>query len=99
MGASRKNKAVKTLKFDETWQNVDLDLEVAKKQKCVIHNGLLVMLGDDLRKVVTLNMATGAKTEVPLAYQRKDKLDDKKPRRESYGLGEWVEQEVEFNGT
>ena len=87
MGKSRQNKTVETIEFDQEWKKIDLELEVAKKQKFVIYNNQLVLLGDDLRKVIIVDVASGTTKEMPLAYQRADKLDDKKPRRESYGIG------------
>ena len=54
MGKSRQNKTVKTIKSSEgdSWENIDINFEVAKKQKYIVADGKLVTFGDDMKKAV-----------------------------------------------
>ena len=88
MGKTRANKVVKTVRsVGDSWENVDLKLEISKKQKFVVFDEKLIILGEDLKKVEVWDFETGSLEVVELSYQRKDKLDDKKPKRDGYGIG------------
>ena len=88
MGKTRANKTVKTVRsVGDSWENVDSKLEIAKKQKFAVFDGKLIILGEDLKKVEAWDLKAGSMEVVELSYERKDKLDDKKPKRDGYGLG------------
>ena len=52
MGKSRQNKTVKTIKASEgdNWEDIEINFEVAKKQKFIVADGKLITFGDDMKK-------------------------------------------------
>ena len=88
MGKTRANQVDKTVCLvGDSWETVDTKLEISIQQKFAVFDEKLIILGMDLKKVEAWDMKTGSMEVVELSYQRKDKLDDKKPKRDRYGIG------------